>query len=385
MKDSLNILMCPGQFHPVIGGAENQAKKLSLALIAKGHRVEVLTPQWERSWPRREQIGPLIIHRFPLIDLGRFARGVRGYGPLNTLVRAFQVRHVVNHLARRFDVLHAHTATPLSFFAMEAAKRAKKPVICKVAAGGDYFDFRSFRKSLRLGSVPIRRMIARMDCWVATSNQIRGDLIAAGADERRIVKIPNGVELIARKRPTSTYARHFLYLGRLTNNPFRDFNSLLLAFDRLAQDISDCELSLVGGGEREAEVQQLLATLPHARERTRLVGFSPPVQWLEWADVVVQPSFGEGMSNALLEGMADGLACVANDIPPNREVLDEGRVGILVPPGDVGALTAAMSCLAKTSNAAVRLGALARSYAEETFSIDRVADRYISLYASLCG
>jgi phosphatidylinositol alpha-mannosyltransferase len=375
--------MCPGQFHPIVGGAENQAKKLSLALIQKGHRVEVLTPQWERSWPKREAVGPLIIRRFPLIDLGRYARGVRGYGPLNTLLRAFQVQRAVNRVARRFDVIHVHVATALSYFVMEAGKRARKPVICKVAAGGDYFDLESFRRSLRLGSAPVRRMVERMDCWIATSNQIMGDLIASGTDEKKIVKIPNGVEMHHRTRPIASYARHFLYLGRLTSNPFRDFNALLLAFDRLARDVPGCELNLVGGGEREQEIRRLLGSLTHARERTRLVGFSPAYPWLEWADVLVQPSFGEGMSNALLEGMAGGVACIANDIPPNREVLDEGRAGILTPSGDVDALAEAMSRLATRWKAAATLGALARHRAERVYAIETVADQYVRLYERL--
>jgi glycosyltransferase involved in cell wall biosynthesis len=383
MKGALNILMCPGQFHPTIGGAENQAKKLSFSLLRKGHRVEVLTPRWDRSWPRREQIGLLTIHRFSLIDLGRYMRGFRGYGPINTLLRVVQIRKLVGRLASRFDVLHAHTATPLSFFFMEAGHGAGKPVICKVAAGGDYSDFKSFRKSLRWGAMPMRRMVARMDRWVATSNQIRADLIETGADEKRIVKIPNGVELNPRKRPIGGYARHFLYLGRLTVNPFRDFSALLRAFDRLAQGIPQCELRLVGGGEREQEVRHLLKMLSHANGRTQMVGFSPPEPWLEWADVLIQPSFGEGMSNSLLEGMAAGLACIANDIPPNREVLDGGDAGILVPPGEDTALANAMKRLATTPGDAAMLGALAQRRAEEHYSIDGVADRYIELYADL--
>jgi len=105
-------------------------------------------------------------------------------------------------------------------------------------------------------------------------------------------------------------------------------------------------LKLVGDGAREGEIRSLLAFLPHACSCVELVGFSYPKPWLEWADALIHLSLKEGMSNTLLEGMAHGVVCIANDIPPNREVLGDGEAGILVPIKDIDVLAQAMRRLA---------------------------------------
>ena len=148
-------------------------------------------------------------------------------------------------------------------------------------------------------------------------------------------------------------------------------------------EFPDCELKLVGGGECEGEIRSLLESLLHASSRTELIGFSDPKPWLEWADALIHPSLAEGMSNTLLEGMAHGLACIANDIPSNREVLGGGDAGILVPVGDVGALVQAMRRLATAPGECEHWRQRGRKRAEEVYSIDRITDEYLQLYAGL--
>jgi len=158
---------------------------------------------------------------------------------------------------------------------------------------------------------------------------------------------------------------------------------LLRAFDRLAMEFPESQLKLVGGGEREGEIRSLLESLLHASSRTELIGFSDPKSWLEWADALIHPSLAEGMSNTLLEGMAHGVACIANDIPPNREVLGDGKAGILVPVGDVDALAQAMRRLATVPGECEQWRQRGRKRAEEVYSIDRITDEYLQLYAGL--
>jgi glycosyltransferase involved in cell wall biosynthesis len=98
---------------------------------------------------------------------------------------------------------------------------------------------------------------------------------------------------------------------------------------------------------------------------------------------MVQPSFFEGMSNALLEGMAAGLACVAYDIPPNRETLGDGAAGILVPVGDHPGLAAVLSDLASIDGLAETWGRRAHERAETTYDIQKIALRTIAVYEQL--
>jgi glycosyltransferase involved in cell wall biosynthesis len=97
----------------------------------------------------------------------------------------------------------------------------------------------------------------------------------------------------------------------------------------------------------------------------------------------VLPSRREGLSNALLEAMASGLPCIANDIPPNREVLDGGRAGLLVPVEDEEALLKALRGLVTDADNARMWGKRARDRVISTYTIDAVAARYDDLYHRL--
>ena len=138
----------------------------------------------------------------------------------------------------------------------------------------------------------------------------------------------------------------------------------------------------MGGGDLFEETRRLAQTCV-ARDRIHLPGFDRPEKWLAWADCFVLPSRREGLSNALLEAMAAGLPCIANDIPPNREVLDDGKAGVLVPVENCDALEAAMRDMVEDDGMARRFALKAKERAERCYSIRAVADRYVNLYESL--
>jgi glycosyltransferase involved in cell wall biosynthesis len=91
------------------------------------------------------------------------------------------------------------------------------------------------------------------------------------------------------------------------------------------------------------------------------------------------------LSNALLEAMSTGLACVASNIVGMGEALRHGHNGLLFPSGDAGALSDSILELLADDDKRSKLGKQARETIMERFSIDTVADRYASLYTRLLG
>jgi glycosyltransferase involved in cell wall biosynthesis len=89
------------------------------------------------------------------------------------------------------------------------------------------------------------------------------------------------------------------------------------------------------------------------------------------------------MSNALLEAMATGLACVASRIGGNRDLLEHGVTGLLTPPSDAAALADALSTLLDKVPLRRRLGTAARAVVMERYGMDRVVREYMNLYARL--
>jgi glycosyltransferase involved in cell wall biosynthesis len=101
------------------------------------------------------------------------------------------------------------------------------------------------------------------------------------------------------------------------------------------------------------------------------------------ADLFALPSRSEGMSNALLEAMAAGLAVVATDVGGNRECLDDGGCGMLVPAEDPSALGAALGALAADRDRRRGLGQRARARVERHYDLERILDRVEDLYREL--
>lgn len=371
------------QFRPVIGGAERQAEKLATALAVKGVRVRIITPRYSPEVPLRETVDGVELIRFPLLDLCRKMPKIRGLGPLNLRLLRRQVARSVTANIANADLLHCHIASPMTAFAMQAAVKKGKPVICKIAMAGEKNDFTATRGTGIGGRQLCDSMVRQMSRWIAISKPVEDVLRQWQVPDDKIVAIPNGVVLPDRRSQREpAAARKFLYLGRLSANTARDVPTLIRAFDQLAERIPDAQLALVGDGDQFQETAKQVAACRNS-ERISMPGFQKPEPWLQWADCFVLPSRREGLSNALLEAMSYGLPCIANDIPPNREVLNDGKAGLLVP---VGAQEELLQAMQKMAGSKITCGKMSQSALHRvygTYGIESIADNYIKLYQNI--
>lgn len=145
--------------------------------------------------------------------------------------------------------------------------------------------------------------------------------------------------------------RFLLSLGRL--EPQKGFDLLITAFARIAHDFPEWSLVIHGEGAERGALEAQIAELG-LDDRVDLPGVTKePIGKLLAADLYVHPARFEGYPNALLEALASGCCVVATDCPgATREVLADGRYGLLVATEDVEALAA---CLQDAmGNAALR-------------------------------
>lgn len=129
-------------------------------------------------------------------------------------------------------------------------------------------------------------------------------------------------------------------VGRLVRA--KHFGLLLRAFALLPAAL-DARLMICGQGGQHDRLQALATRLGIA-DRIELLGYQPnPFRYVAAADLFVCSSLFEGSSNALIEALALGTPCVSTDCPSGaREILDDGRLGPLVPVDDPVALAEAM-------------------------------------------
>ncbi|HET9049271.1 MAG TPA: glycosyltransferase family 4 protein [Chiayiivirga sp.] len=376
------LMFCP-QFAPLIGGAERQAEKLGMALRTAGVDVRVLTPRLDAESPAHEVRAGLPVRRFRLSDLSaRFPR-LRGIGLVNAPWIALQILWQVWREAGNVDVVHCHIGSLQTVAAALAARLRGVPAICKAAIADDRSDLGEAARAGITGKVVAwagKHAFAR---WVATTQAVKVALQRAGVAAERIIVIPNGVDIVPMPAPMSAKAaRRFLYLGRLSTNIERDVPGLIRAFDALADQVADVELAIVGDGDLLNTTRTQVTQCRHA-DRIQVPGIGNSAAWLAWADCFVLPSRREGLSNALLEAMAAGLPCIANDIPPNREVLADGEAGMLVPVEDVGQLQAAMLKCAMDAEHAAQMTRAAYDRIECWYGMNRVVRQYLFLYRPL--
>jgi glycosyltransferase involved in cell wall biosynthesis len=102
-------------------------------------------------------------------------------------------------------------------------------------------------------------------------------------------------------------------------------------------------------------------------------------------DVLVLPSYAEGLAMSVLEGMSNGLAVITTPVGAHSEVIEPDVSGILIPPGNVAALAEALVSVIEDEGLRRRLGIDARDRFLQEFDVRRYAARLEQLHASLFG
>jgi starch synthase len=147
----------------------------------------------------------------------------------------------------------------------------------------------------------------------------------------------------------------------------------------------EVQLVLCAASPDTPELQARLAAAVAGRPRIRWIPAMVPrehlVELYSHAALFVCPSVYEPFGLINLEAMACGAAVVASRVGGIPEVVADGETGVLVPPGDVPALAAALRSLLEAPERRRALGQAGRRRVEALFSWDRVAERTLEVYA----
>jgi phosphatidyl-myo-inositol alpha-mannosyltransferase len=185
----------------------------------------------------------------------------------------------------------------------------------------------------------------------------------------------NGIEIerIASAAPAPSPRPTVLFIGR--HEPRKGLEVLLDAWAGIDRD---ARLQIVGVGPQTEELQRRDVA---GVEWFGTVTDTPRNELLRGATAFCAPSLrGESFGVVLLEAMAAGAPIVASAIEGYQNVARAGQDALLVPPGDVAALRNALRRLLDDPALRARLVASGRDRAEE-FSMRRLAERYLELYA----
>ncbi|HQR42316.1 MAG TPA: glycosyltransferase [Gemmatales bacterium] len=202
----------------------------------------------------------------------------------------------------------------------------------------------------------------------------------------RIHTIVNGCEVedifaraeTERRKRTPSERLRLLMVSRMDDA--KDHTTLLQAMARLQAQGMQLDLTLAGEGPERSNYQNIVQQLGIA-EHVHFLGNCTTVdEEMGKADVLVHSTRTEGMPNVLLEAMAARLPIIASDIPPCREVLDQGRAGLLFERENVESLVAAIQQLAQDVALRQQYVTAGAERVMSQYHVDRMARQYQHLF-----
>ncbi len=160
--------------------------------------------------------------------------------------------------------------------------------------------------------------------------------------------------------------------------PEKGLDLLIDAFAALKE--TRAKLVIVGSGEERPRLEAQVARLGIGSRVLLQPAVENVAAWLGSLDIFVLPSRSEALSNALMEAMASGCACIASNVGGNPELIASEEIGVLFESGNRAALSAALNELASDADRRTRLGAAAAARIRGEFTLDRAARRLAEIY-----
>lgn len=354
------------------GGLERVVADLAIEQRARGHEVRVLS----------------------LCETAGFRDALEGAG-VPVLVAGkrrtldLQVLRMLRAAAVGAQVVHTHNFVPNYYAALAMTGLRGRALVNTCHNMGTRLDNRRLRLLYR-GSLHRTARVAMV------GEQVRRRFVGDGlVRDAQAVTVLNGipVQRFGHDARARADARERLGIpatvpvigcvGRLV--ALKHHRLLLALLPALARAHPDLRVVLVGDGPEEASLRAQAASLGMA-ERVLFAGARDDVAALLPAfDVFALPSRTEGLSIALLEACAAGVAVVASAVGGNPEIVRDGINGRLFPDDDGGALRSVLLALLADAGERRRLGAAARDWVATHASVEAMAARYDDLYRDARG
>jgi glycosyltransferase involved in cell wall biosynthesis len=228
----------------------------------------------------------------------------------------------------------------------------------------------------------LRRAAFVTTCTASNAVHLRALVPQRAAESVAVVR--HGIRLSRFGRaPEGEGPLRILSVGTL--HPHKGFAQLLDALELLAGDGCDFHCTIVGGGPLEAELRRRAA-------RAGLTGRVTLTGALAQADVIsryarssvfvlmAQPEWHWGVPNVIVEALASGNAVVTTRFGSVEELIEDGVTGLVVPPRDPAALSAALRRLDGDEALRRRLAAAGRAIVAREYDLDRAVDWYVSRF-----
>lgn len=373
------------------GGMPLNVLTLSKGLMARGHEVELLSMDEGPLLGEFEKAGiPVISIPF----LGQRA----GRNPA-TLIKS---TGIVRKTIREFDPDIVHSHGPRAHFFVDMAQIFQRGPILVASVHGSFKQFisgnevkfghaASVLKKLQYGGID--KLAARRSAiMIAVSEATRKELIQAlKIPPQKIRVVRNGIEeshvelqavdVLRREFGCGSDDKLVAYVGRIAYH--KGMGMYVEAAESIAASMPEARFVAVGEGPMVEELRMRTASGPLAARFFVAGRRNDAVDIIAASDLLVLPSFSEGLPITLLEAAMTGTAIVASDVGGIPEIVIDGETGLLVPAGDSERLARAISRLLSDEKERRRMGSAARQLWENHFTVPRMIDEIEEVYLQI--
>jgi glycosyltransferase involved in cell wall biosynthesis len=356
-----------------IGGTETQMAQAALRLHSRQHEITVGCLRAE---------GPLleVLQQagIPVVEF-RKEKSLLSPNGLRQLLRlAILLR------SKKFHALHAHDLWA-NLLGVPAARLAGTPVIITSRRYLEDLEWHTPWRNRILG------MLDRLSTHVVVnSSAVRKILLQAyGVSPEKVRVIYNGVDVERfvrvrrnRKKVLPALVSDSKIVAVVANmySRVKGHAHLIAAASKVCRVMPATVFLLVGDGQERSRLEQLVRDAA-LQKNFEFVGHRQDVpELLACCDLSVLPSEAEAMPNALLEAMAAGLPVIATDVGGSAEIIEHGVTGLLVPPCDPDALSAAIIRVLQDPSLAAGLAQAGQESVRIRFSCDHLITEFEQLY-----
>lgn len=368
------------------GGSSDCTLLQAMGAARRGHRVTLA------CGPSR-QPSPLLVDagRVPGLEIVDVPDLCRDLSPVRDGRALLFLRRLLRD--RRFDVVHTHTSKAGALGRLAAALSSHVPVVHQ-PHGHLFYGYHGAIGS-RLVILAERTLAPLARRQIVLSWRGAEEHLARGVGRPgQFTVVRSGIDLRPYRRPAWMRAACRERLGLRDDefavgtlcrlDPIKGVEDLLRGFLLASSSRPRLRLFLAGDGPLRHDLLEA-ARRAGASERITLTG-----SWVEAADFLpaldlfALVSRNEGMGRALVEAMASGLPVLATNVGGMPEVLEEGRAGLLVPPGDEEAIARAIARLME--DAPLRAGLARRARARALlFGAGRMGHALLRVYREVLG
>lgn len=374
-----HIVMVSHDFLPNIGGVAVYVYELSKALIARGHRLTVLSKYESFSKNNRtEELDGIRIIRVPIMPIKK----------VNDKLYSKRMRQLIKSIekAEKVDVVHWQTLN----------KDAKMMQGIQVQALEVYTNHLSWFRMLYNDKnyAKIRKLIKEPDVIICPSHEIER-MTADLFKEAKIVYLPNGVDeksfipdevnrsIVRKQYGISSQETVVVSTNRM--EPVKGMSYLIEAIPQILNKYNQVTFLIAGDGSQLEKFEDKLKKYTNKSGKVIFTGRLTNQEIknvINAADIYVQPSLMEGCSIAIIEAMSCGKVVVASNVGGNPDVISK-ELGLLVPAKSVVALKEAIEYCIENPEECKLMGKYSRERVEEQLNWTVLAREIEQIYNSV--